>query len=200
MKRWRLLFFLPVAVLSGCDSREDFADYDNEKQVAGFRESQNEKVERELTAKRAELSKQLAEPGEEDRAKLEEELANTNRRLESPEFFTLDASMEDLPGDLDWEEGLDQPELGSSRARKGGTFNTYFSGLSFPPTIRSIGKSANNSFRSEHWDNIEMALVSLHPNTMETIPGLADRWAVGKDGRTVYFRINEKARWSDGNP
>ena len=200
MKRWRLLFFLPVAVLSGCDSREDFADYDNEEQVAGFRESQNEKVERELTAKRAELSKQLAEPGEEDRAKIEEELANTNRRLESPEFFTLDATMEDLPGDLDWEDGLDQPELGSSRARKGGTFNTYFSGLSFPPTIRSIGKSANNSFRSEHWDNIEMALVSLHPNTMATIPGLADRWAVGKDGRTVYFRINEKAKWSDGNP
>ena len=43
-----------------------------------------------------------------------------------------------------------------------------------------------------------MALVSLHPNSMETIPGLADRWAVGKDGRTVYFRINERAKWSDG--
>ena len=100
--------------------------------------------------------------------------------------------MEDLPEDLIWEEGLDQPELGSSRAEKGGTFNTYFSGLSFPPTIRPIGRNANNSFRSEHWDNVEMALVSLHPNTMETIPGLADRWAVGKDGRTVYFRINGK--------
>ncbi|MBB80277.1 MAG: ABC transporter substrate-binding protein [Roseibacillus sp.] len=200
MNPLRLFCLLLLVALAGCDGRQDFLEYDNKEEVIGFRERKNERVLDELEKKKEELTRQLDEPGEEDRDKLEEDLTNTNRRLGSPEFFTYDATMEDLPEDLVWEEGLDQPELGSSRAKKGGTFNTYFSGLSFPPTIRPIGKSANNSFRSEHWDNIEMALVSLHPNTMETIPGLADRWAVGKDGRTVYFRINEKARWSDGNP
>ncbi len=198
MNPLHLVFLLLVVALAGCDSRKDFLDYDNDKDVTGFREIQNEKVLGKLEEKKEELTKQLAEPGEEDRDKLEEDLANTNRRLGYPEFFTYDATMEDLPEDLTWEEGLDQPELGSSRAKKGGTFNTYFSGLSFPPTIRPIGRNANNSFRSEHWDNVEMALVSLHPNTMETIPGLADRWAVGTDGRTVYFRINkegEMVRW-----
>ena len=184
-----------IVVLFGCDSKKEFADFDNEEEVDGFRVSRNEVVLKELGAKKKEIAKQLAEPGEEDRDKLEEDLANTNRRLAYPEFFTYDATLEDLPKGLSWKDGLDQPELGSALAKRGGTFSTYFSGLSFPPTIRSIGKNANNSFRSEHWDNIEMALVSLHPNTMETIPGLADRWAVGEDGRTVYFRINEKASW-----
>ena len=59
MKRWRLLFFLPVAVLSGCDSREDFADYDNKEEVTGFRESHNKKVLGELEGKKEELAKQL---------------------------------------------------------------------------------------------------------------------------------------------
>ena len=148
MNPLRLVFLLLVVALAGCDSRKDFLDYDNDKDVTGFREIQNEKVLGKLEEKKEELTRQLAEPGEEDRDKLEEDLANTNRRLGSPEFFTYDATMGDLPEDLIWEEGLDQPELGSSRAKKGGTFNTYFSGLSFPPTIRPIGRNANNSFRS----------------------------------------------------
>ena len=200
MRALHISFLFVVVVLFGCDSKKEFADFDNEEEVDGFRVSRNEAVLKELGTKKEEIAKQLAEPGEQDRDKLEEDLANTNRRLAYPEFFTYDATLEDLPKGLSWKDGLDQPELGSARAKKGGTFSTYFSGLSFPPTIRSIGKNANNSFRSEHWDNVEMALVSLHPNTMETIPGLADRWAVGEDGRTVYFRINEKASWSDGNP
>ena len=201
MKLLSLPLVLVAFVLLGCRKAERFADYDNEEEVAVFFESrQNEKVLAELEKKKGELTKKLTEPGEEeDPRELEEDLADTNRRLGNPEFFSY-ATMTDLPGDLSWEKGLDQPEIGSSRARKGGTFNTYLPSLAFPPTIRSIGKNANNGFRSEHWDNIEMALVSLHPNTMETIPGLADHWAVGTDGRTVYFRINEEARWSDGRP
>ena len=32
------------------------------------------------------------------------------------------------------------------------------------------------------------------------IPGIAKQWAVSEDGRTVYFRLNEEARYSDGVP
>ena len=93
-----LVFLLLVVALAGCDSREDFLDYDNDKDVTGFREIQNEKVLAKLEEKKEELTRQLAEPGEEGRDKLEEDLANTNRRLGYPEFFTYDATMEDLPG------------------------------------------------------------------------------------------------------
>ena len=201
MKVVRIFSLLLLVLLHGCDTGKEYIDYDNQEEVTGFRKTHNDKVLDELQTKKEELSKQIADQPEkeEDQAKLEEELANTNRRLGYPEFFKV-ATMNDLPNDLSWEDGMGQPELGSPRARKGGTFNTYLPSLAFPPTIRSIGKNANNGFRSEHWDYIEMALVSLHPNTMETIPGLADRWAVGEDGRTVYFRINKEARWSDGNP
>lgn len=43
-----------------------------------------------------------------------------------------------------------------------------------------------------------MPLVGYHPKLMKLIPGLAKQWAVSADGRTVYFKINEKARYSDG--
>ena len=189
---------LILIFLVSCGETERFAAYDNEEEVNGFFETRNKEVLVSLEEKKSELTKKIAEPEEGDeRDVIEKDLANNDRRMDSPEFFSY-ATMAELPENLSWQTGMNEPEIGSSRAKKGGIFNTYLPGLAFPPTIRSIGKNANNGFRSEHWDNIEMALVSLHPNSMETIPGLADRWAVGKDGRTVYFRINERAKWSDG--
>ena len=32
------------------------------------------------------------------------------------------------------------------------------------------------------------------------MPGLATHWAVGKDNKTVFFKLDPKARWSDGKP
>ena len=198
MRYSKLLFFL--VFLIGCGESERFASYDNNDEVKGFFQTRNKEVLVNLQEMKVELSKKISEPEDSDKIEdLERDQLNNERRLKSPEFFTY-AAMEDLPKNLLWKEGMDQPEIGSPLAKKGGIFNTYLPSLAFPPTIRSIGKNANNGFRSEHWDNIEMALVSLHPNTMETIPGLADRWAVGEDGRTVYFRINEMATWSDGRP
>jgi len=202
MMRPAAFFVLPVAMLpGGCGEPDRFEPYDNTTEVARFYEGYNEKVLKELKDDLEELAAKLAAmPAEaEEREGLEEALANTRRRLKSPEFFSF-ASMSDLPGGLEWKTGMEEPEIGSPEARKGGTFNTYFPSLAFPPTIRSIGKNANNGFRAEHWDNIEMGLVGLHPNTMRTIPGIADRWAVAPDGRTVYFHIDEEARWSDRAP
>lgn len=198
----KLLLLLPL-ILAGCGETDLYEPYDGEAEKQAFFEDRTEVVIEELQALETSLLKQLDElPADADpatRKELEEQLANTRRRLASPEFFTF-ASMKDLPDKLEWTTNWDSPDIGSPKAKKGGTFNTYFSGLSFPPTLRTIGRDANNSFRGEHWDFIEMGLVTLHPNTLETIPGLADQWAVAEDGRTVYFRIDEKARWSDGVP
>lgn len=196
----KLLLLLPL-ILSGCGDTDLFAPYDCEEEKQAHYKERTQVVIEAQTKLRENLTKELAElPKDADPAmkkELKEKLANAQRRLKSPEFFTF-ASINDLPADLNWTTNWDSEDIGSPEAKKGGTFNTFFT--SFPPNIRPIGRAANNSFRSEHWDYIEMSLVSLHPNTLETIPSLADQWAVAEDGRTVYFRIDEKARWSDGKP
>ena len=114
-----------------------------------------------------------------------------------PGFFR-DLPLEQLPADLAWTTNLDAPEVGSPLAKKGGTFRQMM--VSFPPSLRVVGNDSNNSFRSEHYDNVEMAPVELHPDTGEMIPGLADRWAVAPDERTVYYHIDPDATFSDGKP
>jgi microcin C transport system substrate-binding protein len=93
---------------------------------------------------------------------------------------------------------MNHEEIGDPRAKKGGTFRAYIS--TFPPTLRAFGDNSNNSFRGVLYDDIDMPLVGLHPKLMEMIPGIAKEWAVSEDGRTVYFRIDPEARYSDGVP
>ncbi len=104
----------------------------------------------------------------------------------------------EVPSDLVWSDGMDQPEIGDPAAKKGGVFRRYIP--SFPPTFSPFGDNSNNSFRGDLYDYIDLPLVTLHPDTMEIIPGIANQWATSKDGRTIYFRIDPEARYSDGAP
>ena len=104
----------------------------------------------------------------------------------------------DIPKNLVWQTGEDEPELGSPEARKGGTMRLCVL-RSFPNTLRPFGPNSNNSSRRYIYDDIDMPLVRLHPGTGHLIPGTADKWAVAEDGRTVYFHIDEAARFSDGS-
>ena len=117
------------------------------------------------------------------------------RRLDVGEYFSFKTEA-DIPTDLVWEDGMDNPEIGDPRAVKGGVLHDYIP--SFPPTVRPFGANANNSFRSYWYDNIRVDLVGLHPVTKKVIPGVAKQWAVAKDGRTVYFRLDSEATYSDG--
>lgn len=134
----------------------------------------------------------------------ERELANQKReedkwkyRLERGDYFRL-GKAEEIPDNLVWENGMNHEEIGDPRAKKGGTFRNFI--LSFPPTLRPFGDNSNNSFRSTLYDEIDMPLVSLHPKSTEMIPGIAKEWALSEDGRTIYFHLNENARYSDGMP
>jgi microcin C transport system substrate-binding protein len=120
-----------------------------------------------------------------------------NFRLGLGDFLKI-ATPEDIPADLVWENGMDQPEIGDPAAKKGGVFRRFIP--AFPPTIRPFGDNANNSFRGDLYDYIDMPMVNLHPETMEMIPGLAREWATSADGRTIYFRIDPEARYSDEKP
>ncbi|MFW6124540.1 MAG: peptide ABC transporter substrate-binding protein [Pirellulales bacterium] len=43
-------------------------------------------------------------------------------------------------------------------------------------------------------------LTRWHPETLEPLPGAAQRWDVSDDRRTYTFHIRPDARWSDGSP
>ncbi|MBG7606590.1 MAG: ABC transporter substrate-binding protein [Verrucomicrobia bacterium] len=140
----------------------------------------------------------------EEREVVEKRLLNLKReedklkfRLDFGDFFRF-GKPEEVPADLVWEDGMDQEEIGDPRAKKGGSFRVDI--RTFPPTLRPFGDNSNNGFRGTLYDDIDLPLVGLHPKSMEMIPGLADQWAVSGDGRTVYFRISQKATYSDGVP
>ena len=102
----------------------------------------------------------------------------------------------EVPTNLVWENGMDQPEIGDPAATKGGALRRFIP--SFPPTLRPFGDNSNNFFRDNLYDSIDLTLVNLHPETMKLIPGLAREWASSADGRTIYFHLDPEARYSDG--
>lgn len=104
----------------------------------------------------------------------------------------------ELPQNLQWQYGNDEPELGSRKARKGGTLRLSLQ-RSFPGTLCLFGPNSNNATRRYIYDDIDIPLIRIHPGTGRLIPGTADRWAVSEDGRTVYFHIDEQARFCNGD-
>lgn len=107
------------------------------------------------------------------------------------------AAPETLPPDLDWETNLDDPVFASPDAQRGGRFRTFVT--SFPLTLRLVGPDSNGSFAHYMRANAP-GLVDIHPNTLRPIPMLASHWAFDEDGKTVYYRLDPDARWSDGRP
>ena len=124
--------------------------------------------------------------------------AEASQRRRGGDFLVFRRENE-LPRDLTWQDGQEQPELGSAEARKGGTLRLTLQ-KSFPNTLRLFGPNSNNATRRYVYDDVDIPLVRLHPLTEAVIPGTADRWAVSEDGRTVYYHLDEKARFSDGTP
>ncbi|MBN2040430.1 MAG: ABC transporter substrate-binding protein [Spirochaetes bacterium] len=111
------------------------------------------------------------------------------------EELALDYSTHELPQDINWITNNNYKTFASTEARKGGQFNYYIN--SFPLTFRTVGPDSNTSTRSYFLNN-HMSLIDIHPNTEEPVPALATHWAFDKDGKTMYFKLNKKAVWSDG--
>jgi microcin C transport system substrate-binding protein len=198
---------LLVLLVTGC--RRETREIARKLEFDGFVPTYNRYIEtwlrtqQDLTGK--EVARLAAElPTAEGEARRTLEIRAEALRLEQEKWkfrlglggFLKIGNPSEIPGDLVWENGLDQPEIGDPAAIKGGAFRRYIS--TFPPTIRPIGDNANNSFRGDLYDYIDMPLVNLHPETMAMIPGIAKEWATSADGRTIYFRIDPEARYSDG--
>ncbi len=110
---------------------------------------------------------------------------------------TMAYAAPELPKDIEWLTNDTDPVYASPDAKTGGTFNTSI--LSFPPTFRVVGPDSNSSFRSAVLDN-QLSLIGIHPNTENITPELATHWAFDKDKKTMYFKLNPQAVWSDGQP
>jgi len=110
-------------------------------------------------------------------------------------IFKAEISKVSLPADLQWLTNDSDPVYASPESKKGGALNSWV--LSFPLTFRVVGPDSNSSFRSAILGN-QLSLIGIHPNTENIVPELASHWAYGEDKKTMYFKLNEKARWSDG--
>lgn len=125
-----------------------------------------------------------------------EELAVIETRLKDGDYFQFKPITE-VPTDLVWENGLDNPDIGDPKAKKGGTMR-LIEPSSYPGTFRHFGPNSNNLFRGKLYDEIGMSSVNIHPVTNKIIPAICNAWAISKDGRTVFFKIDPDARYSDG--
>ena len=104
-----------------------------------------------------------------------------------------------LPKDIVWETNNDDPPIGSPKALRGGTFNYFMS--AYPLTFRLVGPNSNDGFAG--WNRLftmNFALVTRHPVTDRFIPMMATDWSVQDDQRTIYFKLDRDARFSDGMP
>ena len=97
-----------------------------------------------------------------------------------------------------WETNGNYPLIGSPEAKKGGALRSTW--LDFPPTLRALGPNSNTSANRALQGMVYESLLSLHPETLEYMPALADYWKISPDKRKFSFHINPKARWADGSP
>lgn len=130
--------------------------------------------------------------------KSSEEVGSTQANLAEGEvIFKADISKTQLPADLQWLTNDLDPVYASPESKKGGVLNSWV--LSFPLTFRAVGPDSNSSFRSAILGN-QLSLIGIHPNTENIVPEIASHWAYGEDKKTMYFKLNKKALWSDGSP
>ncbi|MFH1156581.1 MAG: extracellular solute-binding protein [Pseudomonadota bacterium] len=108
-----------------------------------------------------------------------------------------DRTTQVLPQRIQWLTNDTDPVFASQEAVQGGHMNLAL--LNFPMTFRTVGPDSNGSFRSAILDN-HLSLINIHPNTGNVIPELATHWAFDPDKKTMYFKLNPAARWSDGVP
>ncbi len=114
-----------------------------------------------------------------------------------PDVAVTRAEVAQLPAGLDWQHGQNEPEIGDPRARKGGRVRLSNVGP-FPANWLAFGSPTLQFFHENLFLRLELPLVERHPVTGREIPGLACAWA--QSGRTIYFQLDPRARYSNGRP
>ena len=98
-----------------------------------------------------------------------------------------------FPAD-DWKDAPDP--VASPRARKGGFVR--FNGSQPPKSFKYYVDS--NAYTRMMFSLMYETLLVTDTQTLDFAPALARRWAVSDDGSEFTFVIDERAKWSDGEP
>lgn len=113
----------------------------------------------------------------------------------SPSFEDTKCYVEGLPEKVKWltSKPLD---LAAENTKVGGVLHLALN--EYPKTFRYMGPNSDTSTKSLIWTAAN--LLSTNPETQEFMPYSATHWAFGADQRTVYFKLHENLKWSDGVP
>ena len=97
-----------------------------------------------------------------------------------------------------WTTNTTFEPLGSPDAVHGGKLRTSIP--IFLPTLRNDGPNSNLTTITDIYALTHDRLLVIHPETLEWIPSLASHWIIEKneDHQVFWFRIDERARFSDG--
>jgi microcin C transport system substrate-binding protein len=128
--------------------------------------------------------------------------ADLQRTLKEQSNFYHFKTPADLANDtkgLTWEDASELPEFADLNAKKGGTITLWVP--DFPGTLRTIGQNATGSIRPFLLDYVAPSFLLAYPNSPgKDFPELALSWAVDRATKTVYFKLDPDAVWSDGVP
>ncbi|MGA1530010.1 MAG: extracellular solute-binding protein, partial [Kiritimatiellia bacterium] len=105
----------------------------------------------------------------------------------------LAGAEETFPGP-DWK---DEPSpLASTFATPGGEVNVY--AHQYPQSFNYY--LDNNVLSGELFGNMFETLLSIDGITAEYVPALASAWTISDDKKVFTFTLDERAKWSDGEP
>ena len=121
----------------------------------------------------------------------EEKIATAKLIIEGASGFELFAS------ELGWETNENINITGDPNAIKGDTLR-FVAGTVFPNNFRTIGKDSRSQFSGQLEYMIYETLMQFDSETFQMQPALATHWKMLGDSLTYKFRINPKAKFSDG--
>ncbi|MBM3275304.1 MAG: hypothetical protein FJZ00_09135, partial [Candidatus Sericytochromatia bacterium] len=98
----------------------------------------------------------------------------------------------------DWTTSAPSTLINDPRARKGGTLRLAIS--DWPPTLRTEGPNSRLKTTSDMHNLVFETLLDYDVDRGTFLPRLATHWQVGADRKTFRFRLDPRAKWSDGRP
>lgn len=96
----------------------------------------------------------------------------------------------------DWLTNDKPTKMGSPLAKRGGMLRWPIQ--EYPATLRPVGPKSSSVFIRMVGNLVWETLIGIDSITMAWTPSLASHWKISDDKQTFTFRIDKRARWSDG--
>ena len=96
-----------------------------------------------------------------------------------------------------WKTNSNVKPIGSDKSIKGGMF-TMLAGDEYPNTFRNIGKDSRHQITGLMDELQYEPLLGFNYEHLEWEPVIATHWKISDDSLNYWFRIDTRARWTDG--